>query len=208
MVSVRYRTWLKSIAEPGGRPVSVGQRRRKTRYVTATPPSLSRSSPRRHTNRPAEAQRSIANPGMARRRTSKGGLDALHTRIHSIVLARQFKRVLTIGSTPAGELPSFVSSFPDGRRCVRGGFIGSVITHHNASDGAFQASGILGSILVLIVYRSGAVSLDHPAQFEHSLHRTTHSFDEQTTAYGRQPVAHPDDHAEAGRVEKPHLSGV
>ena len=39
-----------------------------------------------------------------------------------------------------------------------GGFIGYVLTHHQASDGAFQASGIIGSvvgaILALLVYRA------------------------------------------------------
>ncbi len=39
-----------------------------------------------------------------------------------------------------------------------GGFIGYVLTHHDASDGAFQASGIIGSIvgsiLALLVYRA------------------------------------------------------
>jgi len=38
-----------------------------------------------------------------------------------------------------------------------GGFIGYVLTHKDASDGAFQASGIIGSIvgaiLALVVYR-------------------------------------------------------
>ena len=39
-----------------------------------------------------------------------------------------------------------------------GGFIGYVLTHHDATDGAFQASGIIGSILggvvALLVYRA------------------------------------------------------
>jgi len=39
-----------------------------------------------------------------------------------------------------------------------GGFLGYVITHHDANDGAFQASGIIGSIIgavvVLLVYRA------------------------------------------------------
>ena len=39
-----------------------------------------------------------------------------------------------------------------------GGFIGYAVTHHDASDGAFQASGIIGSILgaivALLVYRA------------------------------------------------------
>ncbi|MEP7048254.1 MAG: GlsB/YeaQ/YmgE family stress response membrane protein [Ilumatobacteraceae bacterium] len=39
-----------------------------------------------------------------------------------------------------------------------GGFLGYVLTHHDATDGAFQASGIIGSILgaivALLVYRA------------------------------------------------------
>jgi len=39
-----------------------------------------------------------------------------------------------------------------------GGFIGYVLTHHDAEDGAFQASGIIGSIVgaiaALLVYRA------------------------------------------------------
>ena len=39
-----------------------------------------------------------------------------------------------------------------------GGFLGYVLTHHDASDGAFQASGIIGSIvgavIALLVYRA------------------------------------------------------
>ncbi|MEO6157839.1 MAG: GlsB/YeaQ/YmgE family stress response membrane protein [Ilumatobacteraceae bacterium] len=39
-----------------------------------------------------------------------------------------------------------------------GGFIGYVLTHHDSSDGAFQASGIIGSIVgaivALLVYRA------------------------------------------------------
>jgi uncharacterized membrane protein YeaQ/YmgE (transglycosylase-associated protein family) len=39
-----------------------------------------------------------------------------------------------------------------------GGFIGYVLTHNDANDGAFQASGIIGSIvgaiLALLVYRA------------------------------------------------------
>ena len=39
-----------------------------------------------------------------------------------------------------------------------GGFIGYVLTHHDATDGAFQASGIIGSIvgaiIALLVYRA------------------------------------------------------
>jgi uncharacterized membrane protein YeaQ/YmgE (transglycosylase-associated protein family) len=38
-----------------------------------------------------------------------------------------------------------------------GGFLGYVLTHHDANDGAFQASGVIGSILgaivALLVYR-------------------------------------------------------
>jgi len=45
-----------------------------------------------------------------------------------------------------------------------GGFIGYVLTHHDANDGAFQASGIIGSIvgaiLALLVYRA-ATSRGH-----------------------------------------------
>jgi uncharacterized membrane protein YeaQ/YmgE (transglycosylase-associated protein family) len=39
-----------------------------------------------------------------------------------------------------------------------GGLLGYVLTHHDAQDGAFQASGIIGSIIgaviALLVYRS------------------------------------------------------
>ena len=39
-----------------------------------------------------------------------------------------------------------------------GGFLGYVLTHHDASDGAFQASGIIGSIIgaviALLIYRA------------------------------------------------------
>ena len=39
-----------------------------------------------------------------------------------------------------------------------GGFLGYVITHHDSSDGAFQASGIIGSIIgaiiALLIYRA------------------------------------------------------
>lgn len=53
-------------------------------------------------------------------------------------------------SVPGTILLGIVGSFV-------GGFIGYAITHKDATDGAFQASGILGSILgailVLIVYR-------------------------------------------------------
>ncbi len=39
-----------------------------------------------------------------------------------------------------------------------GGFLGYVLTHHDAEAGAFQASGVIGSIIgaviVLLVYRS------------------------------------------------------
>jgi uncharacterized membrane protein YeaQ/YmgE (transglycosylase-associated protein family) len=39
-----------------------------------------------------------------------------------------------------------------------GGFIGYLLTHHDARDGAFQASGIIGSIIgavvALLVYRA------------------------------------------------------
>ncbi len=54
-------------------------------------------------------------------------------------------------SVPGTILLGIVGSFI-------GGFLGYVITHHNASDGAFQASGILGSVigavLALLVYRA------------------------------------------------------
>jgi uncharacterized membrane protein YeaQ/YmgE (transglycosylase-associated protein family) len=53
-------------------------------------------------------------------------------------------------SIPGTILLGIVGSFV-------GGFIGYVITHKDATDGAFQASGILGSILgailVLFLYR-------------------------------------------------------
>jgi uncharacterized membrane protein YeaQ/YmgE (transglycosylase-associated protein family) len=39
-----------------------------------------------------------------------------------------------------------------------GGFIGYALTHHDAQDGAFQASGIIGSIvgavIALLIYRA------------------------------------------------------
>ena len=39
-----------------------------------------------------------------------------------------------------------------------GGFLGYVLTHHDAQDGAFQASGIIGSIIgaivTLLIYRA------------------------------------------------------
>jgi len=39
-----------------------------------------------------------------------------------------------------------------------GGFIGYALTHHDAGDGAFQASGVIGSIvgavIALLVYRA------------------------------------------------------
>lgn len=54
-------------------------------------------------------------------------------------------------SVPGTILLGIVGSFI-------GGFLGYVITHHNASAGAFQASGIIGSIigavLALLVYRA------------------------------------------------------
>lgn len=54
-------------------------------------------------------------------------------------------------SVPGTILLGIVGSFI-------GGFLGYVITHHNASDEAFQASGILGSVigavLALLVYRA------------------------------------------------------
>jgi len=46
-----------------------------------------------------------------------------------------------------------------------GGFIGYVLTHHDAKDGAFQASGIIGSIvgavLALLVYRAATGRSHH-----------------------------------------------
>ena len=46
-----------------------------------------------------------------------------------------------------------------------GGFLGYVLTHHDAQDGAFQASGIIGSIIgaviALLVYRSIAGRRHH-----------------------------------------------
>jgi len=55
---------------------------------------------------------------------------------------------MSIGGTIAlGVVGSFI-----------GGFIGYALTHHDAADGAFQASGIIGSILgaivALLVYRA------------------------------------------------------
>jgi len=39
-----------------------------------------------------------------------------------------------------------------------GGFLGYVLTHHDSNDGAFQASGIIGSIvgaiIALLIYRA------------------------------------------------------
>ena len=55
---------------------------------------------------------------------------------------------MTVGATMIlGIIGSFV-----------GGFIGYVLTHHDAKDGAFHASGIIGSIvgavIALLVYRA------------------------------------------------------
>ena len=54
-------------------------------------------------------------------------------------------------SVPGTILLGIVGSFI-------GGFLGYVITHHNAKDGAFQASGIIGSVvgavIALVVYRA------------------------------------------------------
>jgi uncharacterized membrane protein YeaQ/YmgE (transglycosylase-associated protein family) len=54
-------------------------------------------------------------------------------------------------SVPATILLGIVGSFI-------GGFIGYVLTHKDANDGAFQASGIIGSIVgaiaALLVYRA------------------------------------------------------
>ena len=58
------------------------------------------------------------------------------------------KDALSVGGT---ILLGIVGSFV-------GGFLGYVLTHHDAKDGAFQASGIIGSILgsivALLVYRA------------------------------------------------------
>jgi uncharacterized membrane protein YeaQ/YmgE (transglycosylase-associated protein family) len=58
------------------------------------------------------------------------------------------KDALSIGGT---MLLGIVGSFI-------GGFLGYVITHHDANDGALQASGIIGSIvgavIALLVYRA------------------------------------------------------
>jgi uncharacterized membrane protein YeaQ/YmgE (transglycosylase-associated protein family) len=64
-------------------------------------------------------------------------------------------RALVPGSDPmsvgATMLLGIVGSFV-------GGFIGYVLTHNDAEDGAFQASGIIGSVvgavLALLVYRA------------------------------------------------------
>ncbi len=54
-------------------------------------------------------------------------------------------------SVPGTMLLGIVGSFI-------GGFLGYVLTHNDASDGAFQASGIIGSIVgavvALLVYRA------------------------------------------------------
>jgi uncharacterized membrane protein YeaQ/YmgE (transglycosylase-associated protein family) len=46
-----------------------------------------------------------------------------------------------------------------------GGFLGYVLTHHDAADGAFQASGIIGSIvgamIALVVYRAVTARRHH-----------------------------------------------
>lgn len=46
-----------------------------------------------------------------------------------------------------------------------GGFIGYALTHHDAKDGAFQASGIIGSIvgavIALLVYRAATGRRHH-----------------------------------------------
>jgi len=58
------------------------------------------------------------------------------------------KDAMTVGGT---MLLGIVGSFV-------GGFLGYVLTHNDANDGAFQASGIIGSIvgaiLALLVYRA------------------------------------------------------
>ena len=46
-----------------------------------------------------------------------------------------------------------------------GGFLGYVLTHHDATDGAFQPSGIIGSIIggvvALLVYRAASGRRHH-----------------------------------------------
>ncbi|MCU1395512.1 MAG: transglycosylase [Ilumatobacteraceae bacterium] len=58
------------------------------------------------------------------------------------------KDALSVGGT---ILLGIVGSFV-------GGFLGYVLTHHDANDGALQASGIIGSIvgsvIALLVYRA------------------------------------------------------
>ena len=71
------------------------------------------------------------------------------------VLAGFIARALMPGkdsmSVPATILLGIVGSF-------LGGFLGYLITHHDAQDGAFQASGIIGSIIgaviALLIYRA------------------------------------------------------
>ena len=71
------------------------------------------------------------------------------------VVAGFIARGLVPGSDPmsvgATMLLGIVGSFV-------GGFIGYVLTHNDAGDGAFQASGIIGSVvgavLALLVYRA------------------------------------------------------
>ena len=62
---------------------------------------------------------------------------------------------MTVGAT---MLLGIVGSFI-------GGFLGYVITHHDARDGAFQASGIIGSIvgavIALLVYRAATGRRHH-----------------------------------------------
>jgi uncharacterized membrane protein YeaQ/YmgE (transglycosylase-associated protein family) len=58
------------------------------------------------------------------------------------------KDAMSVGATIVlGIVGSFV-----------GGFIGYVLTHHDATDGAFQASGLIGSVVgavtALLVYRA------------------------------------------------------
>ena len=62
---------------------------------------------------------------------------------------------MTVGATMLlGIIGSFI-----------GGFLGYVITHHDARDGAFQASGIIGSIvgavIALLVYRAATGRRHH-----------------------------------------------
>ena len=71
------------------------------------------------------------------------------------IVAGFLARLLVPGRDPMGffatVLLGVVGSFI-------GGFLGYVLTHHDAQDGAFQASGIIGSIIgaivALLIYRA------------------------------------------------------